>query len=213
MGPDPPDPGAAPVERTSLEQARHLLRRMVEHDTVRFALLVALAAFLADWASKSWALERVTDGTLPFGGLTLGVVRNDAFAFSLGAERTHLLLVLGVRLTALAAIVWLCRHIVYLLSYRNACGFALVLAGGFGNAADLLFRDGAVVDFIGAGPFLVTWDGSPTWIYPVFNTADLFILLGIGLLGPLVHESSRTIRERIVAWERRWIRRRSAPGG
>lgn len=189
------------------ERRFHLLRRMFEHDTVRCAVFLMFAAFLADWASKTWALEQLTDGTMPLGSLTLSLARNDAFAFSIGAERAGVFLVLAVRVAALAAIVFLCRHIVYLLTYRNACGFALVLAGGFGNAADLVFRDGAVVDFIGVGPFLISGVETAMWVYPVFNTADLFILIGIGLLGPLIHETGQASRRRLIAWERRMLAR------
>jgi lipoprotein signal peptidase len=137
---------------------------------------------------------------MPLGGLTLSVVRNEGFAFSVGAERIAFGLVLMARVAALGAIVLLCRHIVYLLDYRNACGFALLFAGGLGNAADLLFRGGAVVDFIGAGPFPLGWSEEPAYLQLFFNTADLFILVGIGLLGPLISETGKSVERRCAGW-------------
>jgi lipoprotein signal peptidase len=89
---------------------------------------------------------------------------------------------------------------------RLAAGFALLLAGGLGNAADVMFRGGAVVDFIHAGPF--HWDGQPVHAGIVFNAADVTILLALGLLAPLIHEWSLSSQRRIAAWESRWLRAR-----
>ena len=66
------------------------LRSFVRHEILRRATLIAIAAFLVDWVTKSWALQAWSDVTLPLGALTLGVHRNDAFSFSSGAGRVAL---------------------------------------------------------------------------------------------------------------------------
>lgn len=50
---------------------------------------------------------------------------------------------------------------------------SLVMAGGLGNMIDRIFRDGSVVDFL----HFEFW---PT--FPVFNIADIGVVVGAGLL-------------------------------
>lgn len=176
-----------------------LLRKCVAHDIVRLASLVALAAFLVDWATKSWALNTVHDMTMPLGNLVLGVVRNDAFAFSSGSGMFSPVVIAAARLFAIMVMLYVWRDIV-IDSRRYAAGIALLTAGGFGNAADMLFRDGGVVDFIGAGPFeFSTSDGEPAHITLVFNIADIAILIGLGLIAPLIQTWARTLQQRMLA--------------
>jgi lipoprotein signal peptidase len=185
---------------------RGLFRRVKDHHVLRLAKLLAAAAFLLDWSTKSWALQHLDGTSMPLGALTLGVARNEAFAFSAGDGQVSALLVICVRLAALISIILVCRRVTGLLSKRNACGVALLLAGGFGNAADLLFRGGAVVDFIGAGPFTFDWAGESMQMHVVFNAADLFILVGIGLMAPLIQHVARAVQRRFVAWESRLLK-------
>jgi lipoprotein signal peptidase len=178
------------------------LRAFLAHDVLRFATLVAAAAFLLDWATKSWALQTLGHAAEPVGALMLGVERNDALAFSTGSGLPAVIVV-ALRLVALAGVIALSVH-VGARNRRFAAGFALLIAGGSGNAADMLFRGGAVVDFIHAGPFHVR--GELVHAGFVFNTADIAILLALGLLAPLIHEWSTGSQRRIAAWEKRWLR-------
>jgi lipoprotein signal peptidase len=179
------------------------LRGFIAHDVLRFATLVAAAAFLLDWATKSWALETLEHATVPLGALMLDVERNDAFAFSAGAGQIPAELVIILRLAALAGLLLLVRR-VGTRNRRFAAGFALLIAGGAGNAADMLFRGGAVVDFIHAGPFHLGGELMHAGI--VFNAADIAILLALGLLAPLIQEWSTGSQRRIAEWEKRWLR-------
>ena len=185
-----------------------LLRAFLAHDVLRFATLVAAAAFLLDWATKSWALQTLGHEALPLGALMLGVERNDALAFSTGSGQLPAEFVVALRLIALAGVIALSVH-VGARNRRFAAGFALLIAGGSGNAADMLFRGGAVVDFIHAGPFHVR--GELVHAGVVFNAADIAILLALGLLAPLIHEWSTGGQRRIADWERRCLR--SVRGG
>jgi lipoprotein signal peptidase len=178
-------------------------RRWLGHDVFRFATLLGTAAFLLDWATKSWALRSLHGSVHPLGSLTLFVARNEAFAFSARHGELMTWLVVGVRFAVVLLIVLVCRQLARRLSGRSACGAALILAGGLGNSVDLLFRGGAVVDFIGAGPFTVGWAGEAVRMHLVFNAADVFILLGIALVAPLIQELARTIQRDLAAWERR----------
>lgn len=181
-----------------------LLRRAVGNDGVRLATLLATAVFLLDWATKSWAVDVLGGSTLPLGSLVLGLERNPAFAFSSGSGEISPWLVVGARLLALAGVIVVARRVIT-RSRRYAAGFALLLGGGAGNAADLLFRGGAVVDFIGAGPFTFGWAGE--WIHFAlfFNLADVAVLLGLGLIAPQIQTWALAGQRRLAAWEARWL--------
>ena len=177
-------------------------RAFLAHDVFRLAALVAAAAFLLDWATKSWALQTLENAGVPLGALMLVVERNHGFAFSTGTGVPPEL-VLFMRLVALAGLLLLFRQ-VGAHSRRLGAGFALMVGGGCGNAADMLFRGGAVVDFIHAGPFHVRGEVVHAGI--VFNAADVAILLALGLLAPLIHDWSRRSQKRIAEWESAWLR-------
>jgi lipoprotein signal peptidase len=160
------------------------LRRFIVDDVLRFATLLAVAVFVIDWATKTWALQHLYGASVPLGSLTLGVERNTAFAFSAGEGRFTPEFIIAARFAALVVLITLSRRVVT-ANRRFAAGFALLLAGGCGNAADMAFRDGAVVDFIGAGPFAFAWaSGVPFHI--VFNVADLAVLFGLLLIAPVI---------------------------
>jgi lipoprotein signal peptidase len=179
-------------------------RCWLQHRVFRLATLLGTAAFLLDWATKSWALRSLHGSVHPLGALTLFVARNEAFAFSARHGELMTWLVVSVRVAMILLIVLLCRQLAQQLSRRSACGAALLLAGGLGNSADLLFRGGAVVDFIGAGPFTFHLaGGEAVRMHLVFNAADIFILLGIALLAPAIQQLSRAIQRNLAAWERR----------
>lgn len=160
---------------------------------MRLVALVGTAAFLTDWATKSWALGTLKDKTAALGSLVLGLESNLAFAFSSGADSVSPHLVLGARLGAVLAIGIVFGRL-FVRDRRTAVGVGLILGGGLGNAVDLAFR-GGVVDFIGAGHFY-------------FNIADVVILIGIGLLAPIIRFYALAVQRRIMQWETRWTRDR-----
>jgi len=185
------------------EKPIRMVRGLAHRAVVRLMILLATAAFLVDWATKSWALQQVEDALIPLGALTLGVVRNEALAFSAGAGQLSPAAVAAIRIGALVVLILLSRRAATMLCRRGACGVALIFAGGFGNVADLLFRGGAVVDFIGAGPFTFSWLSDALQVHLVFNVADLFILIGIGLLAPFLRTIGMDGQRRLAEWERR----------
>ena len=131
--------------------------------TVLIPLLI-----VADQISKLLALrflDPVPDRLLP--GLYLTLVHNTGVAFGLMKGNPTLLGVLSLVVgTAL---------LVYLAQARPprlwTVALCLVTAGALGNAIDRLGR-GRVVDFLDIGPGL----------WPVFNLADSFVVVGVILL-------------------------------
>jgi signal peptidase II len=177
------------------------IRTFISHDVIRFAILLAAAVFLLDWATKSWALQSLEHTSIAVGAVTLDVERNSGFAFSTGAGRVPAEVVFAVRLAAIGGLLLLFVR-AGARSRRIAAGFALLIGGGLGNTADLLFRGGEVVDLVHAGPVQV---GSFVHAGIVFNGADLAIFIALGFLAPLIREWAASVEHRIAAWDARWV--------
>ena len=125
-----------------------------------------------DQLTKWWALNALDDRPIDLAWtLSLRLTFNTGGAFSLGRGLAPFLAV-----AALVLVVVVAR--VGRLNRRSgpALAVALVLGGAVGNLVDRLFREGggllggAVVDFIDLG-----------W-WPVFNAADIAIVIGSALL-------------------------------
>jgi signal peptidase II len=136
---------------------------------------VACACFLIDLASKGWAREALsTTGDMPFipGVLRFNLVTNTGAAFNLGSG-------LPIVMTTVATIVTLVLVTWVLLEEKKATtrqglidvGAGFLIGGAIGNLADRFIR-GRVTDFIEFVFFR----------FPVFNCADVFIDVGVGLL-------------------------------
>lgn len=138
---------------------------------VRGWLPIAIAVVLADQLTKSWAVDRLSDGDIDvFWTLRFHLSYNTGMAFSQGQNWGP---VIGV--LALLIVVAL------LLSLKRQPGrltdisVGLIVGGAIGNVIDRLVRSpgwfrGAVIDFID-----FQW-------FPIFNVADTGITVGGALL-------------------------------
>lgn len=139
-------------------------------------LLIAVIVFLADQASKFYALG-VLD--LEFSGpitltpyVDLVLVWNRGISYGLFQQNADLGRYFLVALSVGAAIgfgIWLWRS----HRFMSALALGLLVGGAIGNGIDRLFR-GAVVDFI-----LFHWG---SWNWYVFNIADAAIVAAVALL-------------------------------
>jgi lipoprotein signal peptidase len=179
---------------------------------LRLAGLVTLAVLLADVASKNWAVSAVGTDTVDLGVVALTVVENDGLAFSTGAGVLSSTTVLALRLATLAAVLVLAWRF-GTRSHRFAVGFALVLGGGLGNASDLVFRDGVVVDFISTAPVAGALTGGPAAAGLVLNLADIWILSGLALLYPLFRILGLAVQRRLGDVEGRVLGRWTGGAG
>ena len=149
-----------------------------------FALALALSVFLADQGSKRlvegsmWAGESIS--VIP-NVLRLTYTQNDGGAFGiLGGQSGMLLLGSAV---AVAFLLWMLLQGPPARATTLGCG--LILGGAAGNLLDRLTA-GDVTDFLD----LEFW---PLRAWPVFNAADVAIVLGVVvlLLASLRPESGR----------------------
>jgi signal peptidase II len=149
---------AAPALSDGERPRRDALRRLL------IAVSVAVVVVAADQATKTWAVDRLSRGSIHVvWKLDLQLTYNSgaAFSFARGWGPVFGGLAVVVVLVLLGAV----RRV---QSTPIAVALGLVVGGAMGNLADRVFRShhGAVVDFIA----LHFW--------PTFNVADSCIVVG-----------------------------------
>lgn len=140
--------------------------------TFLFLGIGAVLVFL-DQLTKELAIAALSDGSIvPFIGelIRFRLAYNDAAAFSLGVGQTWVLAVIAS--CAVLVLLWFGPRAKNLTWTIIA---SLVLGGAAGNLVDRLtrapgFLNGHVVDFI-----------SIPLNFPIFNLADTFLVIGVGL--------------------------------
>lgn len=134
---------------------------------------VALTVLTVDQLTKSWAVDRLSDGSTidVIGSLRFNLAFNSGAAFSQGTGLGPWIALVAIGVVV--ALVWTSRSAT---SRLGAVAIGLVVGGALGNVGDRLLRDGpggflggAVVDFID-----LQW-------WPIFNIADSAVVVG-GLL-------------------------------
>ncbi len=150
---------------------------MTNNKKQKISLLVAAAVGLimiaADQLTKLLFLDifenRYESIPVIKGVLSFQLVHNDGAGFSILAGKTLFLIIFTAVALLLVLFLLLSRR---LKSSVADWGLALVLSGGIGNMIDRVFRSGKVVDFIKTD-FID---------FPIFNVADICIVVGAGLL-------------------------------
>lgn len=142
---------------------------------VRWLVLAAVAStvFLVDLATKWWAVARLGESRVidVVWTLRFRLVHNPGSAFSLAEGRGLL-----ISVAALAAVAILLRTGRRTTDPWALVAVGLIVGGALGNLADRAFRagegfmGGEVVDFVD-----LQW-------WPVFNVADMGVVVGAGLL-------------------------------
>ena len=137
------------------------------------AIIAGIATIVLDQISKFYILSNFElnyyRDFLP-GLIDLTFIENGGGAWGMLSGYTWVLLLI----TAIVMVV--CVAILIKIGFKNKLMFwsiCLVLGGGIGNMIDRIFRDGKVVDFL----HFTFWPQ-----FPVFNIADIAIVIGAGLL-------------------------------
>lgn len=137
------------------------------------AIIISVLTLLADQYTKYFISSnfRLGEGTNFLKGfIDIVYIHNTGGAWGLLSGSTYILLGLtGVIIAFL---------IVYFVKYGRKSkllfwAISLVISGGLGNMIDRVFRGGKVVDFL-------HFEFYPT--FPVFNVADIGVVVGAGLL-------------------------------
>ncbi|MDO4435131.1 MAG: signal peptidase II [Cardiobacteriaceae bacterium] len=138
------------------------------------AVPTVIAWFLADYASKSWALSHLETQMIvvnDFFNLRLAFNKGAAFSFLAGGDGWQ-------KYFFIAIAVGVCGYFAYCIVKENLSktaifAYASVIGGALGNVYDRLAY-GHVVDFLD-----FHWGNAH---YPTFNIADVGVCLGVGIL-------------------------------
>lgn len=173
-------------------------------------LIVTITGFTADLLTKAWAFQEIAgnpvivereqllsnpnwtpipmhEGVVAIPGrlLHFRLVLNDGAVFGIGSQKR--LFFIFFTLIALAIAAWIFgRHTTKNNTVAHIA-IGLILGGGLGNLYDRIFI-GRVRDFMHLFPdrhlpFELSWPGSNSELFPwIFNTGDVLLLTGMGLL-------------------------------
>jgi signal peptidase II len=132
-------------------------------------LVTASAVIAVDQTTKSLALAELQDDPkdLIEGVLTLRLTYNSGGAFGF-LQGLPMLFGVATLVAVVGILIWVRKA----EETRWMIPLGLVLGGGLGNVTDRVIRDtgGRVVDFI------------DLHVWPVFNVADVCIVIGVGLV-------------------------------
>jgi len=102
------------------------------------------------------------------------LVYNRGGAFGLGNQLGGFACLAWLTGLSLTAYWWVSRSA---LSRSRQLALSLMVAGAWGNLIDRIFRLGPV-DYLDINP----WLNMGNLVWPIFNLADIYLVLGVGLL-------------------------------
>ncbi|MGI9016665.1 MAG: signal peptidase II [Euzebya sp.] len=145
--------------------------------------VVAVCWVVLDQATKMMAVRTYSvQPPRDLGPVVLRLIYNEGGAFSLPIQLPWLFVAVTVIVCVLVA-----RALPDTRSAGLASAYGLVVGGAIGNAADRIFRGGAVVD-------MIDLDFPPLRNFPVFNVADIGITVGAALVAILMFMADRSQR-------------------
>lgn len=160
------------------------LRARSRRQNYPVGLVIAAIVILVDQLSKYWAINTLTDGrrihliwTLQF-----NLTYNSGMAFSKGSGLGPVIGVVAVIVVVL--LVFSLRRVTNIMTLLAT---GLIIGGAIGNIVDRLLRgdawlNGSVIDFID-----FQW-------WPIFNLADMCVMIGAALMLFGASRSQRPIR-------------------
>lgn len=139
----------------------------MKRNTYLIILLIAVDQIIKILICNTIAVSNETIILLPH--VALNYVENTGAAWGMFSER---ILLIFIDIIVILVILKALLNKKYEFNNNAKLGMSLILAGGFGNLIDRIFR-GYVVDYI---------DITRLFDYPIFNFADICIVVGVILV-------------------------------
>lgn len=138
----------------------------MKNKTVRLIVILVTMFIIIDQVSKL-LVSNLIDGSVGNDIFKFEITRNTglAFGFNDGSNVKNIFIMAFV----LIIVIRFVKNQIELIDTKTAVALSMVLAGGFGNLIDRIFR-GAVLDFI------------KIYKFPIFNLADVLVFIGAILL-------------------------------
>lgn len=135
-------------------------------------IILTISLVIIDQLIKMLAIKYLlpTNGvTIISGVINLTYLENKGAAFGLWDSRWFLI---GINIVIIVVVLRLLLSKKYELTKLLKMAYSLILAGGITNLIDRIFR-GYVIDYI---------DITELFDYPVFNFADICIIVGVAII-------------------------------
>jgi len=130
---------------------------------------ITILVFFCDWLSKFLVQRSLSPGesyTLVDNVLSLTHLRNPGALFGLLSGEAPLIIFLNFAIIVLITIIWLK---VMRGKWQYEVGLGMILGGTLGNLWDRI-GNGVIIDFV------------DFHLWPVFNLADVFLCIGVGII-------------------------------
>jgi len=134
---------------------------------------LAAACFLVDRITKAWALATYQEPCNINSFLSFHLTYNRGVSFGLLSSENPSLSLLIFCIIACATLCLALYTWKQYKAHKQITGELLVLVGSFSNMLDRCLY-GSVIDFI-----ILTYN---QWSFPVFNIADICIVVGVGIM-------------------------------
>lgn len=169
---------------TKERRYRTIKDKIIENKKLIILAIVIVCLIAIDQIVKIAVVKNIYNLsiTLLEGILNLTYLENTGGAYGIGNDSTLMFIIVNIVVITLI--------LKFMLSKKNdistyiLVSLGLILAGGIGNLIDRIFR-GFVVDYI---------DFNPLIKYPVFNLADIYVVVGCMIIG--INLLINIIRER-----------------
>ena len=135
-------------------------------------LIIVLLIILIDQLAKTLILSKLYQSSITIIGeiLKLSYVENTGGAYGIGKDNSVIFVLVNIIIIgSLISLVYFKKN---QINKIKLSAILLVIGGGTSNLIDRIFR-GYVIDYI---------DINPLFKYPVFNFADICIVLGVILI-------------------------------
>ena len=146
----------------------NIKNKLIKNKRIILIILLTIFLVIIDQLAKFGIIKNLYNSTITIfeGILNFTYVENTGGAFGIGSNNIIMFVIVNIIIIAII--------IKFILSKKDEISInilislALILAGGIGNLIDRVFR-GYVIDYIDINPLIK---------YPMFNIADICVVVG-----------------------------------